>query len=493
MTDTAISEEIANSSVVVGYGNNKYDDAYYQYLNKIINCLDNSQNIVFAPTPSMARNIACNIECGDSNPKTQELIQYYQNTVRENYSMCTSLSHGVAYHHGKLPMHVRCTLEKAISEKLVSTIACTTTLMQGVNMPAQNIIIRNPHLYIRRNSNTAELSNYEMANLRGRAGRLLKDFIGRAFVLDESSFEETEGYDQLSLFNDVEKELPSNYGQRFEENKHQILDVLISDSAVNESMNSYGYLISHIRQSALRFGEESRAKLSNVGIILTKEQIAAIILRMEQLSVPKEICIKNRYWDPIVIDGIFQNYDGQVPAHPNERGARAKLDRMLKYLRDNESTSYMYTKHIKPTLRSGKGRSFLIDLCMKWSKEVKLSDVLNNQKYDNADEIDNTIDILQNIVSFHLPLLLKPIFDIKNPESSFLQCMQSGACNIITKKLITLGISRETAIFLNDKLFSGFNAEQYEEIQLENYIRNHLKERKDELPYWIKIQFEYLI
>lgn len=407
--------------------------------------------------------------------------------------MCDSLFHGVAYHHGRLPMHVRCTLEKAISEKLIGTVVCTTTLMQGVNMPAQNIIIRNPHLYLRRTSSTAELSNYEMANLRGRAGRLLKDFIGRTIVIDESSFEETEGYDQLSLFDDVEKELPSSYEQKFEENKSDILNVLDSDYAVDSSMKKYGYLVSYIRQSVLKYGEDSKRKLKNVGISLTKEQISAIILRMDKLSVPKEICYKNRYWDPIVLNDVFLNYKEQVPSHPYERGAKAKLDRMLKYLRDNGTTSYMYNKHITAFLRKGRGRTFLVNLCMQWSKEVSLFQILNNNMYDDPDEIDRTIEILQNTVSFHVPLLLKPIFDINNPESCFLSCMQSGAFNIITKKLISLGISRETAIYLNNELFMGIALDNYEDDQLDSFVRNQLKEKMDTLPYWVKIQFEYLI
>ena len=175
LTDTAINEKIDDCSMIARYGDNKYDEDYFKYLNMFINCFDNdNQSLVFAPTPAIAREIAHNIDRNKPNETTQGLIQYYKDTVRGNYSMCTTLEHGVAYHHGKLPMHVRCTLEKAISDKLIGTVVCTTTLMQGVNMPAQNIIIRNPHLYVKRNKDSAELSNYEMANLRGRAGRLLK-------------------------------------------------------------------------------------------------------------------------------------------------------------------------------------------------------------------------------------------------------------------------------------------------------------------------------
>lgn len=493
LTENAISKRIENASAIIEYGTNKYNNDFFDYLNRFINCFGDDQSLIFAPTPPVARQIASNVMCSRVHDRPGDLIQYYRDTVRENYSLCNSLEHGAAYHHGKLPMHVRCTLEKAIANKAISVVACTTTLMQGVNMPAQNIFIRNPHLYIRRNNASAELSNYEMANLRGRAGRLLKDFIGRTFVLDESAFEETDGYDQLSLFDDVEKELPSNYGDKFEANKSLILDVLNSDAPVDVSMKQFGFLINYIRQSVLRYREESKSKMSNVGIKLTKEQVAAIIYQMDQLSIPKEICYKNRYWDPIVLDYIYTHYSDTVPAHPNEWGAQAKLDRMLKFLRDSETTTAMYEKHINFKLRRGKGRGLLVTLCMKWSKETCLSNLLSSPEYDDPDRIEDTIEILQNTVSFRVPLLLKPIFDIKNPNSVFLTCLQNGAFSRITKKLIELGIPRETSISIKNRLFSNLNEENYDDLELEKYIRKTLKEKTQTLPYWERVQFEYLI
>ena len=52
----------------------------------------------------------------------------------------------------------------------------------------------------------------------------------------------------------------------------------------------------------------------------------------------------------------------------------------------------------------------------------KIKRYLNDSRYegdDGADNIDETIELLQNTISFSVPLLLKPIFDIKNPESYF--------------------------------------------------------------------------
>lgn len=493
LTDEPICELIDNPHVIFGYGKKQYDSSYLGYLSFFVNHIGKQQqNIIFAPTASTARKIACYLsENNKQQQKNEELIEYYSNTIHKNYSLCSTLKEGIAYHHGKLPTHVRRTLEKAIVKKEVMNVVCTTTLLQGVNMPAQNVIIRNPHLYLKRNDAAAELSNYEMANLRGRAGRLLKDFIGRTYVLDESAFSDTDGYEQIELFEDTTKELPSGYEEKFEEYKEEIEELVVSDKPVDETMQKYGFLVSYIRQSVLRYRNEARNKLKNVGIKLTPKQVAAILLKLDNLTVPREICIKNRYWDPYVLQKIYETFDEQVPSTPFERGAKAKIDRMLKFMRETSETSAMYERHIPKEFRRGSKRSMLIDLCMKWSKEITLYEILSDKKYEGengADEIENTIYALQNVVSFHVPLLLKPIFDIKNPESLFLTCMQAGAVHPITRKMIELGIPRETAIYLYQKMYSDKKENDIEEKD----IRKKLLEKFNEFPYWIKVQLDFL-
>lgn len=490
LTDNPICEEIVNSKEIVGYGESDYSDDYYEYLQRFVECIGKKeQNIIFAPTSNIARKIATNISGSNSNQKINELVDYFKETINENYSMCESLNNGIAYHHGKLPMHVRSTIESAISQKLIGTVVCTTTLMQGVNMPAQNIIIRNPHLYTRKRTGVSELSNYEMANLRGRAGRLLKDFIGRTFVMDESAFEQIDEYDQTSLFDDVNLELPSGYEKKFKEHKDEIINIINTDNPVDESIGSYGYLVSYIRQSVLRYREESLEKMNNVGIELTKEQVAAIICKLDGLSLPKDICLKNRYWDPFVLEEIYNSYTESVPSSPMERGATAKLDRMLKFLRDNETTNYMYKKYITPKLRSGPSRSFLKTLCMKWSKGITLHKILDDEIYEDPEKIEDTIEILQNTVSFRVPLLLKPIFDIKNPDSIFLTCMECGAFDGTTRKLIEMGIPRETSIYLTNHILGDMEFSD----DMNKEIREMLKEKIESVPYWMRIQFENLL
>lgn len=496
LTEFPLTLEIENVEVIEGYGQKVYSDKYLTYLSGVVKSVGgDTQNIIFSPTSETARKIALAME-GNVEGIETELVEYYSSTIRSNYALCKTLLKGVAYHHGKLPMHVRRTLEKAISDKKISNVVCTTTLLQGVNLPAQNVFIRNPHLYISKKKDSSELTNYEMANLRGRAGRLLKDYIGRTFVMDEDEFVDTDGYEQLELFEDVTKELPSGYEQRFEEYRESIEEALERNTPVDATMKKYGYIISYIRQSVLKYGADSQKRMRDVGIKLSQKQVAAIILKLEQIAVPKEICYKNRYWDPFVLDAIYTSYDGQVPNNPMEKGAKGKLDKLMKFLRDTDATADMYSKYIPKRYQKGQMRSIMVGLSLQWSNGEKLCNILNAPRYDGdegMDNIDDTIELLQNTISFNLPLLLKPIYDMKNLESCFLTCMQAGAFSSLARCMIEMGIPRETALFLYKELFDEKDSKEENRLTLEQLIRRKIRQKYKELPYWIQVQLDFLV
>lgn len=125
----------------------------------------------------------------------------------------------------------------------------------------------------------------------------------------------------------------------------------------------------------------------------------------------------------------------------------------------------------------------------------KLKDILNDSRYegeDGADNIDETIELLQNTISFSIPLLLKPIFDIKNPESSFLSCIQLGAFNTASRTMIEMGIARETALYLYDNFFQHINYSSWSKIDIEESIRQIIRDNYRAMSYWIQVQLDFL-
>lgn len=489
------TEILIENSNKICIGKTSYTNEVYQYISNIVKCMNTNKNIIFSPTVNQARKIALNLEIPESNIDRllEELILYYENTVHKNYGLCTTLKNNIAYHHGKMPQHVRRTIEIAMKQGIIQNLVCTTTMIQGVNLPAQNIIVRNPYLFTKRKTNVKNLTSYEMANLRGRAGRLLKDFVGRTFVLDENSFAEIEEYDEDNLFNDTEKNIDCTYATKYHEYEDDINESLETNELINSIEQKHGFWVIYIRQTILKNPEKAKDILKNVGIELEDNEISSILRDLSRLKVPKIICSKNRYWDPLVLNKLYQDNRFKLPTGAGEENLQSKLVEILKILREDSDYSYYFEKQIPSKYRRGGMLRILCSNAEKWLKSKSLKEILNRDYKENQDiseSIDANIEMLQDVVSYSLPLLLKPLYDIFEPESAFLSFLQSGSYIPVVRTLIEWGIPRETAIFLHSKYLE--KVDFIGENKYDN-LRNELINIKNKIPYWIKEQLVGII
>ena len=235
--------------------------------------------------------------------------------------------------------------------------------------------------------------------------------------------------------------------------------------------------------------------MEETGINLTPKQVAAIILKLKSLSVSKQFCLRNRYWDPFVLNDIFLKFKGKVPNIPTEHGAQTRLSDILKFLRDNDSTSEMYARYIPLQYREGKNRGLLCSMCIKWSSEIPLSELLSDKYFtgeDAPERIENTIRLLQETISFNVPLLIKPVVELCNEKSSIVTCLQSGAYRPCTRKMIEIGVPRELAIRLNGILFSREPNNDMSKYDFELFVREKIQNVIPTLPYWEQVQLDFL-
>lgn len=484
------SEPIADPSQIAGHGKKRYDGAFLGYLTTFVRNLgQDSQNIIFSPTKNQARKTAIAIaQVCEEDEDCHSLSDYLKDTVHPNYILAEMINHGVAYHHGALPDHVRKVIEKAIGERVIKNVSCTTTLMQGVNLPAQNIVIRNPHLYINRNKDSAELTSYEMANLRGRAGRLLKDFIGRTYVLDENEFlKSTEEYKQESLFEDTHKVLDSSYEGTYKMYKKEIVEALSDESPSFSLEKSYRHIVIHTRQTLLKYGRSGVQRLSAIGINLSAKDIENALNSLQRLKVPREVCIKNRYWDPFVLDALYKDEDlPSVPGRVGDGDNAETLERLLSYLKNDTRYSSFFIDRIPSRYQQENSLPILCMLAINWASEKPLKKILNNNYYNAHPEyIDDGISLMQNTIAFDLPVLLRPIYDLRAKDAVFLAFIESGAYRPVTRKLIEIGIPRETSIYLVDNYLGGIDSASdsiYEDIKCA------IRKVFTQIPYWIRVQ-----
>jgi len=490
---------IENHEIISGLGKSLYNDAYHEYLSSLINKLGlTSNNIIFAPNPSHARKTADYLSkhsgtVEDIGDNLLMLSDYIKESVHPHYDLSGMILNGVAYHTGRTPSHIRRVIEEAYSAGLINNIVCTTTLMQGVNLPAQNIFIRNPRLFVRKTSPEApELSNYEFANLRGRAGRLLKDFIGRTIVLDESSFT-PENEEEDKLFGDTHKELTAGYKEIFEKYEDEILTNIENNN--DTSSGPEKYVLTYIRQTLLRLKEKGFERLKEVGIDISSEYIDKVFSSLSELQIPDYLCIQNRYWDPLDLNKIYQDYtNGDIPPLASniwDSDLVVNLTKLLIY--HNENFEYYYYRYLgKQRGDIGKYAWSLSKSAESWGRENLLSEIIEKRGFtDNINnEIDNLISILNGKVVYGLPMLLKPVASISHQDNPILSVIEQGAYNTTTRFLIDKGVPRDTSIHLQRTILSDIKGD---EEKLPQLVSEYISRSEKHLSYWIKKQLNTVI
>lgn len=479
--------KIDNPSMIEGYGKSLYNKKYHSFLSSFISCFDPTEsNIIFSPTTKQSRKTASELYEGLDNRNEdylQTLSSYLGETVHEDFALSNTVLAGVAYHHGKLPHHVRNVVEDGIRKQYIKHIVCTTTLLQGVNLPVKNIVVRNPNLYLRAyDGEKPKLTNYETANLRGRAGRLLKDFIGRTFVMDEDSFVDNS---QSSLFENVEKSITVGYRENFEQHEKKIMKDL-NDGKGQIGLNSdYGYLLTYIRQTILRYGHLAALQLLKVGIKVDPDTIDKLSAELSVLEVPREICLANRYWDPIDLNKLHTiSKELILPTSASERDIALKLKNLFIFFRDNFQSYYVKYFFINESEHFDHLFNHA-SLAEKWLREWPLSQILKGSFYDDDEKIEDVIGLLQNRISYGLPMLLKPLYDIRYPQSTFLRFIESGAYRPIVRRLIDMNIPRETAI----TLASNYNLGDPDNPR---DVREKLEEIYSSLSYFDQVQLQFI-
>lgn len=139
--------------------------------------------LVYANGPDEAEKISLHLTeiLADRVPTPEQaaLSSLIKDSVHEKFVLASCVLKGVGFHYSNIPTIVRQEIESAFSRGILDYLVCTSTLLQGVNLPAKNIFMLNPT-----KGNNIPLESPDFWNLSGRAGRLRQEFQGNVFLLD---------------------------------------------------------------------------------------------------------------------------------------------------------------------------------------------------------------------------------------------------------------------------------------------------------------------
>ena len=117
------------------------------------------------------------------NEEILKLIDVVKSTVHDKYYLIKALERGIAFHYGQMPKVIREKIEDLFRNKTIKLLFTTSTLLEGVNIQAKNIILTSD------NNGLSDLSEEDFLNLIGRAGRFRSELFGNVvcIVLGNSS------------------------------------------------------------------------------------------------------------------------------------------------------------------------------------------------------------------------------------------------------------------------------------------------------------------
>lgn len=113
-----------------------------------------------------------------------ELIKLIKKTIHKDYSLVRVLEKWIAFHYGNMPLLIRQEIESLFKTGEIKFLICTSTLLEGMNLPAKTIFIRKPTRGVR-----SPLNESDFWNLAWRVGRLGKEFSWNIVCLDPSTWD----------------------------------------------------------------------------------------------------------------------------------------------------------------------------------------------------------------------------------------------------------------------------------------------------------------
>ncbi|WP_439684431.1 DEAD/DEAH box helicase [Cupriavidus oxalaticus] len=282
------------------------------------------QSIVYAWAPSSADNIAS--ELAKDLPEAEnyvgspleELARFVAKHIHPEFKLAKVLRKGVGVHYGRLPTTISKAVEEYFDAGYIKYLVCTSTLLQGVNLPARNIFLNNP-----KKGTAGPLEANEFWNLAGRAGRLKRDTHGNVFLVDYEDWDSQPVADQQTT--DVVPSICDALGARqdavlvFAQNlDHQSG---VKKQALAESV--FTRLFLDAREGSIdQTIERALLRYPTVDASALKD---AVIAAQDSVTLPTSLLRRNNLISPLRQQKLYDHFTNQfadgfldslIPVHP---------------------------------------------------------------------------------------------------------------------------------------------------------------------------------
>lgn len=114
-----------------------------------------------------------------SSEKASAFADWMSREYSSDWSVASFLRAGIAVHYGALPRSVAQYLLHLFNEGAVRFLLCTSTIIEGVNTAAKNVVVYDNKIAGKK------FDYFTFNNIKGRAGRMFQHRIGRVYILND--------------------------------------------------------------------------------------------------------------------------------------------------------------------------------------------------------------------------------------------------------------------------------------------------------------------
>ncbi len=418
------------------------------------------QTLVYSPltrtAESLAEGLAESRNKQEISGRCESLIDYLERTIHEEYTLAQTLKQGVAFHHSGVPQVAREEIEALFKKEKIDAIASTSTLLQGVNLPAEKMYILDPS-----KGNNHVLSDHEFENLLGRVGRVGEKMYGTIYYIDR----EDDEWATDRIGKSTNKEVKSATRKAISENRSELIEKVDDEDINRIEDKGVRYTITLLRNKYLKDSKDMGSYLEKKGV--SPEEVSEIEARLapvlDDLAIPPEILKKNPTVDPVLQNQLYTNVvDNQDiwEIHPsNMRSDFFRVTRMLntifKFAEDPEGgvedvgPSDLHSHKLILSLYQG----YHWITAKDYKQMISLRRDALNEKYVST-SIKNVMKTIRKDVQYLFVKYYKILCDIfrqmEGYDNSFMlnfdKRLERGSANPAHLKMMDMGIDRSIAI-----------------------------------------------
>lgn len=437
-----------------------------------------------------------------------ELIKEIQRSIHEECNLIEMLRKEVAFHVAYLPIAIKEEIENLYRKGKIKTIFCTSTLIEGVNLPAENLYIISPK------QGNKNMNIVDFKNLMGRTGRVEYNLYGNVFIIKLDNSIKEKQIEEL-LTKQIEPQKLSIEKNITKKTKQEILDSFLegdSEIKIEKNLTEENYIfIRKIANILLRdiLGKNesyikkqfsdilSKEKEERIRVLFSNEDIDDDInLSVDQIKNLRKSIKEEDYPEEISYNEILNFLNKLSEIYKWEVYEKSTLGRSKNILK--------YYSLLLNKWMNGSGTKQMIKNMIDYKLKNRLPLYLNQKyigEFENTKEHKNIVinDILNDIeevILFKISnyflrfSLEKKKINKDKLKNDWYEFIEYGTNNKLSILLQEHGFSREAAKFIKEKKDMYVMQNEYGELKLnknilyceEKFIKKELNEIKFNFP-----------